>query len=435
MTLLAVPRRRRQGIECLVNAQPIVSKPDNQKWRLVVLLFAGLALDYFSRLALFSTVPLWARDLHEKESSVGLLVAAFLLTYGCLSPIAGFIGDRVSRRKILVASVGISSIVTVASSAVVNGEQLIVLRVVLGIAQVAYIPVGQAFIADFHRSGTQGRASGLFLCGAYLGILLSGFPAAWIATNFGWRAMLQISGGLGIILAAAMFYFLPGENESYDQTREGYRKRVSMREVGGLLRNRVVLILMCAFGLVSIANWVLFSFLPLFVYRRYGLSLERAAFDATVYVQLSAFALIPVCALLSDRIARGDSRRRFLFVGLFSLVGLPSLIAISNAKSGEILVCGLVGFGMVLASTDSGWLPMLCTTVGPSKRGTAYGLLNFSGTIAGGLCTFWLAEKVSIADLGGVMVCLGLAFGLVAGIISIAGYHVRGNWDGVEVED
>src|SRR5215471_18358802 len=97
-----------------------VARPRTRKWLLIVLLSSGLALDYFARLAIFSVLPLLRKDLAIGPVELGLLASAFLWTYGLLSPLAGFVGDRLSRRTLLILSLAGWSAVTAASAFVAS---------------------------------------------------------------------------------------------------------------------------------------------------------------------------------------------------------------------------------------------------------------------------------------------------------------------------
>src|SRR3954470_19752768 len=110
----------------------------NSKWLLVFLLSAGLALDYLARLALFSVLPPLKKDLALGDVALGLIASSFLWTYGLLSPIAGFVGDRFSRRTVLIVSLAGWSMITVLSGLVTNAWQLVAMRVLLAVTQVCY---------------------------------------------------------------------------------------------------------------------------------------------------------------------------------------------------------------------------------------------------------------------------------------------------------
>ncbi len=160
----------------------------SRKWLVVVLLSAGLAIDYLARLALFSVVPLWRNDLVMSDAAMGLVASSFLWVYGLLSPAAGFLGDRFSRRTVLIWSLAAWSAVTVLAAFATAAWHLIAIRVLLAIAQVCYMPVAQAFLSDFHGPATRSRASGFLQSGASVGIFLPDYrPHGWRINSAGVR--------------------------------------------------------------------------------------------------------------------------------------------------------------------------------------------------------------------------------------------------------
>ena len=136
------------------------------KWMMAILLSAGLAMDYQARVAVNCVFPLLRKDLAMTDVQIGLTATLFLWTYGLLSPLAGYFGDRFSRRTVLIGSITCWNVVTVLSGFVTSPWQLIAMRIVLASAQVCYVPTAQALITDFHGKETQGKAIGIFQAGA-----------------------------------------------------------------------------------------------------------------------------------------------------------------------------------------------------------------------------------------------------------------------------
>ena len=390
------------------------------KWLLIFLLSSGLALDYLARLAIFSVLPLLKKDLAIGDMELGLIASSFLWTYGALSPVAGFIGDRFSRRTVLIVSLAAWSLITGLSGFVTTAWHLIGIRVLLAVAQVCYMPVGQAFIADFHGSETRGRASGFFQSGSSAGIFLAGLPVAWLATHLGWRTMLIANGLLGVAFALILWRILPRAPQSSENKAEP----ISIPEAAELLRTPSMLTLMAAFAMTSITYWILFSYLPLFVYEQYHLSLEGAAFQATFYIQAAAVVLMPVYATVSDRLTARDPRNRYLACAMASALGLPALFAIGAGNQVAILTGGLILFGLVMASSDASWLAMLCNFTVPRQRATAYGLLNFAGTLAGGFAALSAALLMKRLGLGLMIASLGAMYVVIALLLLACGYRL-----------
>ena len=84
-------------------------------WLVVALLWVVALLNYVDRQVIFSVLPLVSSDLRVPESQLGLLGGAFLWIYGIVSPLAGFLADRFGRRRVILASLMIWSLVTYAT--------------------------------------------------------------------------------------------------------------------------------------------------------------------------------------------------------------------------------------------------------------------------------------------------------------------------------
>lgn len=103
------------------------------------------------------------------DAQFGLLTTVFLVVYAAASPFAGFLADRLSRSRVILASLLAWSLVTLATAWVTTYDQLLLSRIALAIAQAACMPASVALIVDYHRGSTRSIASGLLLSGAMTG--------------------------------------------------------------------------------------------------------------------------------------------------------------------------------------------------------------------------------------------------------------------------
>jgi MFS family permease len=386
----------------------------------VGLLSAGLAEDYLTRIGIYSVFPLLRKELIASDVVLGLVASSFPWTYGLLSPVAGYLGDRFSRRTVILASMVGWSVAAALCGLARSAWELVALRVILAATQVAFMPTAQAMVADVHDHTTRAKASGLYQSGSYVGIFLAGLPAAAVATRLGWRMMLVLSGVVGLALAAVMSKYL---RDGVRMKTKAEVRQPSVREAIALLRMPSMLLITAAFSLTGIAFWVLFTYLALFVFERYGVSLEAAAFRATFYMQVSAMLLMPVVGALSDAWTRRDPRNRFLACGLVSLIGIPALIAVGSGNHQGFLIAGLIAFGLVMAGTDASWMPMLCYVTQRRQRATAYGILNTCSTLAGGTAAMVTALIMKRVGLGTVISSLAGLFLVLAALVVVAGFR------------
>ena len=76
-------------------------------WLVVALLWVVALLNYMDRQMLSTMKDAMSIDITELQSAeeFGILMAIFLWIYGCVSPFAGAISDRVNRKWLIVGSI------------------------------------------------------------------------------------------------------------------------------------------------------------------------------------------------------------------------------------------------------------------------------------------------------------------------------------------
>ena len=88
--------------------------PARQATLLVGFMWVAYLLNYCDRQAVFAMFPSLKADLGMSDKQLGLTGAMFLWVYAFGCPIAGHIADRFSKRRLVVFSLALWSVVTVA---------------------------------------------------------------------------------------------------------------------------------------------------------------------------------------------------------------------------------------------------------------------------------------------------------------------------------
>ena len=148
-------------------------------WVVVALLWVVALLNYMDRQMLSTMQEAMKIDIVEltKAEAFGALMAVFLWIYGFMSPVAGIIADRLSRKWLIVGSLFVWSAVTFLMGYATTFEQLYGLRAVMGISEALYIPSALSLIADWHRDKSRSLAIGVHMTGLYVGQAIGGFGA------------------------------------------------------------------------------------------------------------------------------------------------------------------------------------------------------------------------------------------------------------------
>lgn len=358
-------------------------------WALVGILWVVAFLNYFDRILLTTMRDPIVGEFSLTDAQFGLLTSVFLWSYGIFSPFGGFLADKYSRRNVIIFSVAVWSLATVWTGYVSSFEEMIAARIVMGVSEAFYIPAGLALITDYHRGKTRSLATGLHFSGLYTGLALGGV-GGYIAELWGWRYGFHVFGVFGCVYAVLLLFFLHDKKEksvAVADIQPGNSVKLG-DSIRSLLNERSYLVLLGYFVVLGIANWLIYAWLPTFLKDRFALGLGEAGISATLYPQIGSFIGVLLGGIWADRWAKANPRGRILVIVLGFTVGAPALIWMSWTSVFVIAIFVMVLFGIARGFSDANLMPIVRQVVDSRYAATAYGVLNFLSTIAGGLMVY-----------------------------------------------
>ena len=376
---------------------------------IVALLVPVALLNYLDRQMLAAMKGSMMGDIPDiaTKANWGIVLGCFKWVYAGLSPVGGYVSDRLSRRHVITVSLFVWSAVTLATGYVTTFQQLVVARAVMGISEAFYIPAALALISEFHVGETRSRAVGFHQMGIYAGIIIGGF-SGHVAENpsLGWRWAFEACGVAGVIYALPLFVLLRNPPRDTSSTSERLSPVTAVRE---LLTNGRFLLLVLYFTLPAMAGWVVKDWMPDILREQFGLGQGRAGVSAVLYVQAASLIGVGLGGWLADRWMRRTSRGRIFVSALGMSFFLPSLFGVGNAGSLGVAIGFLILFGLGWGFFDCNNMPILCQIVRPQLRATGYGLMNFVSIGCGGFADW------GFGLLRDRQVPLNVIFGVFAG--------------------
>lgn len=383
-------------------------------WVVVGLLWMIALLNYLDRQVIFSVFPPIQKEMGLSNTQLGLLSSAFLWVYAFLSPFGGFLADRIGRRRVILGSLMVWSLVTWATAHASNFNELLATRALMGISEAFYLPAALAMVADYHGQKTRSFATGLHQSGLYCGIILGGVGGGWFGEHYGWRFAFTVLGIAGVVYGAVVALLLkeaPRESTAIEAPRGQFAFLPSLRE---LWRSPGFPLFLFAAGFAAMAYWMVYTWLPTYLYERFGMSLASAGFSATFYIQMGSFGGILLGGAVSDRWSLTNPSARLLTMVVGFLAAGPALFLVGWTGSSAFLIGGLVVFGIGRGCNDSNVMPAMCQIVPSAFRATAFGLYNFTTCLVGGaMAVFAGALKDTVG--------LGLALQVSAVMLTLSG--------------
>ena len=401
-------------------------------WLVVALLWVVALLNYMDRQMLSTMQEAMKADIVElqKGEAFGLLMGVFLWIYGLVSPVAGVVADKVSRKWLVVGSLFVWSGVTYLMGYATTFDQLFWLRAVMGVSEALYIPSALSLIADWHRGPTRSLAVGIHMTGLYMGQAVGGFGAT-VAAMFTWHTTFHWFGIVGVVYSLVLIFLLHenAEREVPAPSAAGQPRTSVCGALSFVLSNWAFWVILFYFAVPSLPGWATKNWLPTLFASSLGIPMSEAGPMSTITIAASSFVGVIFGGILSDRWVCRNLRGR-IYTGAIGLaLTVPSLVLLGYSHS----VAGVVGagllFGIGYGMFDANNMPILCQFVPSRYRGTAYGLMNMTGVFAGAAVTTVLGSWADKGTLGFGFVVLGLVV-----VLALAAqlYFLRPKTDNME---
>ena len=354
--------------------------PAGYKWVLLGLLWIAFFLHQGDRQIFNSIIPLIKANLGLSDIQMGLIGSIFQLVYGVLVPLAGFAGDRLPRKWIIVWSLVIFSAGTLLTGFSSGLVGLVIFRsLATGGGEAFFYPAATSLLAQLH-SRTRALALGILQTALYLGITFSGLAAGFIGEHYGWRRAFLTFGGAGIVWAFVVACLV----RNTPQLAATRTERIPLGEVLAYIARRPsVWLLAFAFGAMVYVNVGYLAWTPVYLHERFNLSLARAGFHSMVYHNLCALAGVLLGGAVTDRLAavRPAIRMQANFFGL--LLGAPFIWWLGHSGTTASCYAALALFGLFRGLYDSNLFASLYDVVEPRLRASATGLMLAFAFIVG----------------------------------------------------
>lgn len=385
-------------------------------WIVVGLLWIVALLNYMDRQMLSTMRDAMQIDISELESAVdfGRLMAIFLWIYGLVSPFAGAIADRVSRKWLIVASLGVWSAVTTLMSFCTNYDQIFWLRALMGVSEALYIPAALSLIADYHTGKSRSFAIGIHMTGLYLGQAVGGFGAT-LAAAFSWQQTFHWFGIIGVAYAALLMVLLYEKRDVVPEkiSVAPEQKIPVLKGFGMIFSNMAFWVILFFFASTSLPGWATKNWLPTLFADSLNTPMSQAGPISTITIALSSFLGILAGGPLSDKWVKRNVKGRVYTSAIGLAMMIPALILLGLGKGMFAAVAAGLFFGIGYGMFDTNNMPILCQFVPSKLRATAYGIMNMTGVMMGAVCTQVLGKWAEGGNLG-------LAFAVLGCIIAVA---------------
>jgi YNFM family putative membrane transporter len=299
-------------------------------------------------------MPVFADQFHVSPATSSLTVS---LTTGALAVMmlfAGALADAIGRKRIMNISMFVSALLTLAAAFAQDFTQLMVLRLLMGIALSGVPSIAMAYLGEEIDPRSVGLAMGLFIGGSGFGGMVGRVVTGALTDYASWRVALLAIGASGLVAAAAFWRSLPDSRHFTPRPFHPWHLVTGLGEqftVKGLP------------WLFALAFLLMGSFVTLYNYVGFRLMAPPFNLSQTVTGSLFTVYLIGIGASawigsLADRFGR----RRMLWIAVLILAAGIEFTR-SNALPMIVLGIATVTFGFFGGhSIASSWISRRATS-------------------------------------------------------------------------
>ncbi len=167
----------------------------------------GFFMEGFDGTVITTALPAMSIDLGATPVELSLAVTSYLMSLAVFIPISGWLADRYGMKTIFRGAVGLFTVASILCAAAQTLEQLVVARILLGIAGAMMAPVGRLVVLRSVPKSEYVKAMALVTTPALLGPLLGPPVGGFLTTYVSWRWIFiaNVPIGLAGIIAISLF--------------------------------------------------------------------------------------------------------------------------------------------------------------------------------------------------------------------------------------
>jgi MFS family permease len=252
------------------------------------------------------------------------------------------------------------------------------------LGEACYFPASMALLSAYHGPETRSRAISWHQSSIYVGTILGGSVAGFLAEHYGWQSSFYLFGSAGILLGFVLVWLLkdPPPTAAPDAAPPDFKLRTIAHDLFG---KPMPVILMIVFIGANFVTVVFLTWLPYYLNQHFHMSLGRSGWNATAYLQAASVTGVLIGGVVGDALARKYRGGRMLVQASGLLISTPFLALSGWSGTVPLLLFSVTGLGLFRGFYDANLSAALHDVVPPERRATSVGVLNSLGWLGAGV--------------------------------------------------
>lgn len=362
----------------------------------LLLIWLAWLFSFLDRMVITVSLPFIGADLNIDKGTQGLIISTFFIGYAGFQIPGGFLADKFGAKKMMTIAIIWWSIFTTLTGVTTSLILLLIIRFLFGVGEGCFPSASWKSLSNYFPSKLRGRATAIQSSVNTLGPALAAIVAAGIINSFGWHNVFIWLGLPGIIIGCCIWYFIydnPKQDpritaDEIQELTDDERQQAAIAKADGIniktipfsqiIKMKVLWQLAAIWFLFDITFWGFNSWLPSYLMEARGLSLSKTGIMAAIPFLCGTVGTL-VGGWTSDKFKHG--RTWSYAIGSLASAGFLYLtFTVSELTYAMIFQC-ISAFFMFFAMGI--FWGILMDVINKNIMGTASGIVNFGGQLAG----------------------------------------------------
>lgn len=344
--------------------------------RTFIMIYIAYIICFIDRSAISIALSYIGKDLHLSTATLGVVASAFFFSYALMQIPGGWLTDKFGTYRTIIVAISMWSLFTVLTGFAWSLGALIIIRILFGIGEGAYPSASLKQITEEFPYEQRSAATSSTISSNYVGAAIAPMIVAPFIATLGWRAAFHTMGIIGVIFVIVYALVLRPKKQAQREAVDSKIIKVPWKDV---LTNRMLWqFFLVVFGL-SVVTKGLDSWMPTYLLQARHISLAGIAWMVPMPSIAAGVGSITSGFILT-KFFKGHEK---MMLALTSLCATGFMFGMYLSTS----VMAVIGFEIMTYFFKSiafaGTFALFAQLVNEREYGSAVGIVNFGGQLAG----------------------------------------------------
>ncbi len=182
--------------------------PNARRWLITICAMTATIMQALDTTIANVALPYMQGSLSASLDQINWVLTSYIVAAAIMTAPIGWLADRFGRKKLFIICVAGFTIASFFCALAQNIEQMVLFRLLQGMAGAALVPLSQSVLLDSYSVEERGQAMAIWGVGVMLGPIMGPTLGGWLTDNYSWHWVFLINLPIGILTVTGMVFFM-----------------------------------------------------------------------------------------------------------------------------------------------------------------------------------------------------------------------------------